>query len=245
MFSVFDTLLDQLKVASPTENNTLNAEEFKDFFEKCDRYVPDILATSTANITVLKVILRMIGALSIQKEAFDRDNDISIRFASVMMYYVWGTFENLYQHVRDDEWILFSRGLVMLISIELLQYKSNHTNENKVIFLQRIPDQAQRRTVANKLLSRLCKLEEILYGDPNWTDLFTLVDPRIIHIDHMRLTKSIETFIICITKIAQVLPDTSTFEDALERHLEDRIGDNSIEGKIIDSHTSILHEISI
>ena len=231
---IFDTLYDQLRIASPTDNNTLNAEEFKDFFEKCDLYVFDVLAKYNADTTDLKIILRMIGALSIKKEAFDRSNSQSIRFANIIMRYVREKFEDLYQQVRDEEWILFYRGLAVLISIELLQYRFNDANENKVILLQKIPDQARRRLAANKLFSRLDKLQESIYGDPNWTDLFTLVDPSEIHISHVNLANSIETVITCITKIAQVLLDTSTFESHLEHYLEERILVNTIESRRID-----------
>ena len=240
MFHVFDILCDQFKAASATNSSTLTAGEFKDFFDKCNLYVLDVLEKSDEKLMGLKVILRMIGALSIGKQAFDRYYDRSVSFANTIMSYVRACIWNLYDLMKEEEWILFHKGLATLLSIELLQCKFNSNNENKVIFLQQIPDERLRQVVANKLLNRLCKLGETICGDMNWTDLFEMVDPIRIDISHLNLTNSFETLIICITKISKVLRDYSTFENDFGRYLDERISKKSIESKMINRSPPIL-----
>ena len=245
MFDVFDILLDQLQAASPTQKNALNASEFKDFFDKCNLYVVHVLEKSKQKPMVLKIILRMIGALNIEKQAFDRYYQPSILFSNTIMSYVRQNFNAVYELVSEEEWLLFHRSLAMLVSIELLQYKFNDSNENKVIFLQQIPDETRRQHAADKLLSRLCKLDESIFGDMSWTDLFTMIDPTKINISHLSLTNSIETFIACIAKISTVLPNSSTFEKGVDTYFENRILDNTIEGKKIHWSIRILCRSSI
>ena len=235
MADVFDLLYEQLRLTSPSENNNLTVEEFRNFFAHCYQYICPVLDESINKCLVLKVILRMVGVLSIKEHDFDRWNVNSIRFAHETMIYVRANFADLYRIVNDVEWILFQRGLAMLVSIELLQYRSNGSNENKVVFLQQIPDETRRKLAAYKILSRLHKLNQPIFGDVNWTDLFTMIDPTKININHLNLTNSIETFIICITKISKVLIDSSTFEKDIDTYLENRILPNCIESKMIYS----------
>ena len=229
MFHVFDTLYDQLKAASPTKNNTLNAREYKDFYEKCNLYLLEALKNSNEKFESLKITLRMIGALSMGEKAFDRYYPPSISFANTIMFYVRKNFTHLYQLVQEEEWILFYRGLAMLISIELLQYQFNDANENKVIFLQEIPDQTRREDAANKLLSRLCKLGETIYGDTNWSDLFIMIDLTKTKINYSSLTNSLETFILCITKTSKGFTNYPILTDLKLPNLND-----SMEGMIMN-----------
>jgi hypothetical protein len=243
MADVFDLLYEQLRIASPTENNTLTLEQFQNFFANCYEYICPVLAESTDKCLVLKVILRMIGILSINEQNFDRWNACSIPFAHEIMIHLRENFANLCRVVNDIEWILFQRGLAILVSIELLQYRSNDFNENKVIFLQQIPDPTRRKLAAYKTLSRLHKINLPIFNDVSWTDLFTMIDPTKIDINHLNLTNSIETFVTCISKISKVLIDSTTFEKDMDTYLENRILTNCIEGKTI--HASIRNRCRI
>lgn len=237
---VFNILFEQLKAASPTKNNTLNASEFKDFYEKCNLYLLNALENSDGNLEALRIIVCMIGALSIGEKAFDRYYQQSISFANRIMSYVRKNLTHLYQLVQEEEeeWILFYRGLAMLTSIELLQYKFNDANENKVIFLQEIPDPTRREVAANKLLSRLCKLGETIYGDTNWTDLFTMIDLTKSKINYFNLTNSLETAIMCITKASKGFTNYPTLAEHTEYNFENLISRDSTEGMI--KHSLLL-----
>ena len=177
MYNEFDILAAQFRLASPTENNALNADEFHDFFEHSHRYLSDIVINSNEKRAMVKIIFRMIGLLSIGKESFDRYDRHSTALANGLMFCVRESFDKLCQSMDELEWVLFEGGLTMFLCIELLQYPLYSPNENKVTFLQQISDQNRREYVAYELLNRLQQLDQPIFGDSNWTDLFTMVDP--------------------------------------------------------------------
>lgn len=242
---VFHTLVHQLEAASATRKNTINAVEFADFFEKCALYILDAFEKSNEKMTTLTIIVCMIGVLPIKKKSFSRSCAQSISFANTIMSHVRTNVAQLYSQVQEGAWALFDKGLALLMSIELLQYKSTDFNENKVIFLQEIPDQTRRQAVVNALLCRLIKIDQFVFGDVNWTDLFTMIDPAQIDINQLNLTNSFETLITCIRNISKVTIDYSQFQNHLGHYLDNRISKNSMEGKMMYSSQSIFYSISI
>jgi hypothetical protein len=142
--------------------------------------------------------------------------------------------------VNEKEWILFGSGLTTLLCIELLQYKSNTSNENHIAFLQQIPDENQRQIMAYELLNQLNKLGQPIVGNSYWIDLFTLIEPTKINVNQLNLTNSFEYFIICIIKISQVLKTNSDFEADITDYLENRILNNFIQSKIATKISQIL-----
>lgn len=232
MFDVFDILLRQLQVTFPTESDGLDANKFE--------YLRDILQRCKDKSRALKVILRMIGMLPIKKESFRRYYNHSISFANTIMSYVRDSIVELFQSVNETEWILFHKGLAMLISIELLQYRSNDPNENKVIFLQQIPDEKRRQVVANTLLDQLYQWEQPIFGDVNWTDLFLMIDYTKINMKQVYLHNSFVTFIICITKLSSILTDSSVFQEQIENDLHDYLSSEWMRSKMIHLSISII-----
>jgi len=134
--------------------------------------------------------------------------------------------------VEETEWFLFKCGLATFLSIELLDHGSNSFNDNKVALLQEIPDEIKRQDFANELLYQLHKIDQRIFGDSKWTDLFTIVDPTKIDINQLNLTNSFETFIICITKISRVLIEYSRFEEQIADYLHTRILYGTMQGKV-------------
>jgi hypothetical protein len=231
MTDIFDTMADQYQIAQ-SAHNTMNKHVFQNVFEICNRYLYDVFNNSNTEPMIIKTILRMIGLLFLEKENFDRYNRDSIEFANRIMIYVRQNFSTLYQSVNKEEWISFRSGLTILLCIELLQYKSNDSNENQIAFLPQIPDGNQRQDMVYELLNQLNKLDQPIFGNSHWTDLFTLIEPTKINVNQLNLTNSFKTFIICMTKISQVLPNHSSFEVNVADYLESRIISNCIQGKV-------------
>jgi hypothetical protein len=141
-------------------------------------------------------------------------------------------FGMLYQSVNETEWLLFKSGLAILLCIELLHHKPKISNDNKVDFLLQISNEIIRQDIANELLDQLYKLDQSVFGDPNWTDIFTIMDPTKIKIEHLNLTDSLEAFIIGIIKISKVLSDYSHFEEQIAYYFENRVLHGCMQGKI-------------
>jgi hypothetical protein len=228
-YDIFDTMAEQYQVALST-HNTMDKHAFQDFFEVCNQYLYDVFRNSNTEAMIIKIILRMIGLLFLDK-GFDRYNPESTEFANRIMTYVRQNFGALYQSVNETEWILFGSGLTTLLCIELLQYKSNDLTENKIAFLQQIPDENRRQVIAYELLNQLQKLDQPIFGNSHWIDLFKLIDPTEIDVNQLNLTNSFEILIICITKISQVLPNNSSFENDIFDYLDNRIFNDCMQGK--------------
>lgn len=240
MFDVFDILVSQLQITLPTESDTFDANKFLDIFEKCHEYIRDILDRCEDKPRVLKVILCMIGMLPIKKESFRRYYSHSISSANTVMSYVRNSIVRLFQSVNETERVLFHKGLATLMSIELLQYKSPGTNDNKVIFLQQISDEKYRQIIANTLLDQLYQLNQPIFGDINWTDLFLMIDSTKINIKHVYLHNSFVTFIISITKLSSILTDSSVFQEQIENDLHEYLSAEWMKSKMKNLFISIF-----
>jgi hypothetical protein len=232
-------MIDQYQVAQ-SAHTPMNKYTFQNVFEICNRYLYDVFSNSNTKPMTIKILLRMIGLLFFEKEDFDQYNQESVEFANKIMIYVRQNFSILYQSVNQEEWILFRRGLTILLCIELLQYKFNDSNENQISFLQQIPDENQRQIMAYELLDQLYKLDQPIVGNSHWTDLFTLINPTKIDVNQLNLIDSFETFIICIKKISQVLPNDSAFEVHIVDYLENRISNNYLQSKITNFEILIV-----
>jgi hypothetical protein len=71
-----------------------------------------------------------------------------------------------------------------------------------------------------------------IFSNFNWTDIFTIVDPNKIEINHLNLASSFEIFIICITKISKVLSNPNDFEKKMITYFDNRIYGDYMQGKI-------------
>jgi hypothetical protein len=233
MYEMFDVLVNQFEALLLKDNRYSNEYDFHDFFHNCYRYLSDVLINSNKKSITLKIILRMIGLLSIDKTNFDRSDQYSNGFANLIMFHVRKDFAILYQSVEETEWFLFKCGLATFLCIELLAHGSNSSNDNKVDLLQEIPNEIKRQEFANELFYQLQKIDHQIFGDAKWTDLFTLVDPTKIDINQLNLTNSFETLIRCITKISKVIIDYSHFEEQIPDYLDKRISCGYMQGKII------------
>ncbi len=151
VYDIFDTLIDQFQTFLVTKPIPFTIFDFNDFFEHCNQYLINILNNSNEKSTTLKIILRMIGSLSISKKSFNRLNKCSNDFANRIMMDVRRDFNMLYQSVNDNERLLFKNGLITLLCIELVYDKRCSPNKNEVAFLQQMPNENERQDIASQL----------------------------------------------------------------------------------------------
>lgn len=228
-YDLFNVLTDQFQIYLSRTNYSFSKHNFNDIFEICDQYLPDLVKFNSNNKFMnLQIILRMIGFLPIEKENFDRNNGYSKAFTKWMMVHVRNDFSMVYQ----SECLLIKSGLITCLRIELLQQRFDYCNVNELDFLQQISDKSQRQDIANDLLDQLEKLNLPIVGNSNWIDLFIIVDPTKIKIEHLNLINSLKTFIICIIKLSKVLTDHNNFVKKMADYFEDRISQGYIPGKM-------------
>lgn len=231
-YDTFNVLVNQFKTLTSKDKYLLEKWELINFFEKCHRYFNDILAKRSDELKIVKIILCMIGLLPINKTNFAQHNYSSYNFSKRILTHVRCKFSELYQSVDDTEFILFERGLTTLLCIELLRNSPDDYTTDKFSFLQEISNEKQRQDLACKLLSKLYRLEHIIIGDTNWTDLFLMVSPKQIVINHLELTNSFQTFYICISKISRVLSHAHVFRNQINDFFENQVSKDRLQGKV-------------
>lgn len=231
-YDTFNILADQFRILLSTKKYSLKQTDFIEFFEICHRYFSDILPKSDKKITVVKIVLRVIGFLPINKTNFARYNHFSHNFANQILCYVRSDFGKIYQSLDETEYTLFKCGLTTLLSIELLQNGDDDYKNDNLFFLQEISDKKRRQDLSYELLLKLFQLEHKIIGHANWTDLFLMVPPETIVINHLELTKSFQTFFLCMSKISRVLSDDNDFKDQITAFFEDQVSKDHLQGKI-------------
>ena len=94
-------------------------------------------------------------------------------------------------------------------------------------------DKNECQDIANKLLDQIEQFNFSIIGNSNWTDLFTMVDPKKIKIEHLNFADSLETFTRCITNISKVRIDSERFQGQIGPYFEKRLSENRIQSKTI------------
>lgn len=229
----FGALAHQFQTILSEGNYTFKKQDFDDFFYMCDKYLCHMLTNASQELMTLKIILRMIGLLPIEKESFNRNCWPAKVFTNKIINHVLKNFNNLLKLVVETEWPLFKSGFSKFWCFDLLTLTDRFScfDKNRLDFLHQVSDEIQRQDIANELLYQLHKLEQPVYANSNWTDLFTIVDPHKIEINHLSLTNSFETFIICITKISKVFTDYVHFEKEITTYFENRVLDGYMQSK--------------
>jgi hypothetical protein len=241
MYDLFNTLAQQFQIILSEDKYTFHQRDFQDFFENCLEYLRNTPIDFRTDSIALKIILQMIGLLApIKKESFDRNCSSAHIFTTEIMFHVRANFKHLLKLVEGSEWLLFSSGLATLSSFEILYHSVDNSNDNTLDFLHQISDEKQRQGIANELLFQLFTLEQPIFGNSNWTDLFTIVNPATIEINHLNLAASFETFILCITKIARILKGPQHFEEQIVTCFENRVHYNHLQSKLLN-HTICFH----
>lgn len=223
MYHMFDRLAHQFQVNLVEDNRHFDKKNYHEFFKMCTSYMDNILPTLETHIVTLKIIVRMIGLLPITKTNFDRFNEYANYFATQVLQYIRPQFNNLFGSVNEPEQVLFKSGLATLLCIELLYSTDHNSNDNKLIFLCQISDVKQRQIIAHEILLQLYEFNEPIYANSTWTDLFTIVDPNMIKLQDIYIFDSFETYIMFITKVSPVYPDSNHFYSKITKQLKDLI----------------------
>ncbi len=225
MHDVFDTLIKQFQTAVQKEKRILTTEEFNDFFQSCMKDLFYAIPTSLNQHIVDKIIIRMTGLLPITKKNFDLNRD-TINFAIALISDIKEHYDLIFSTITAEEWDLFRDGLVLYLSIELLSQSKDTIN-----LIDQMKNDQCKKDLANILLKRLEELEKPVLG-LNWTNLFTLVDPNILTLKQLRLTKSMQTYIPSLVQFVEMNINEIEIHENINRHFDDLIFEERIPGKI-------------
>ena len=226
-------LTNQFRSTLNKENNyTFNRHDFNQFFQLCHKYfyypsteIDDIHQS-------LLIQIKTIGILSpLKKEMFDPDCLAAQQLTTKIMSHLRIYLSSLLQIINQTEWNLFKTGLSILYVLEFLF--DIVREENKLDLFDKIVNKQQREDLAHGILEQLAQLDEAITSNNQWIDLFTIINPENIDIRHLNPINSFETFVLCITKISQIIKQSNLFEEQINDYLEDRIRLKHLKSKFL------------
>jgi len=238
MYSIFDSLAHQFQVNLDNDNRSFDKESYHEFFHTCKLYMDNVLPALEIDVITLKILVRMVGLLPIERDNFDRNDQHANSFATEVLRCVRQQFNNLLGSVNEIEQVLFKSGLATLLCIELLYPTDHNSNDNKLIFLCQLSDVQQRQIIAHEILLQLYEFNEPIYANSTWTDLFTIVDPNMIKLQDTYIFDSFETYIMFITKVSAVHPDSDHFNRKITEELPRLIDFDKLRSKIHNKITN-------
>jgi hypothetical protein len=226
MYDVFDLLINQFQIAVQQMNRTMIREELNDFFQGCFIHLAYSIPPIGNQYIANKILTRMTGVLPIRKENFELTNRDGIKFASLFLEDVKSHYDDILSTVTEHEWISFRDGLLFYLSVELLTQ-----SKDTIDLIDQTKNIECKKDLANCLLKRLEELQRPVLG-LNWTNLFTMVDPNILSIKQLELTRSIQTYITCLVFFFE--NDTSEMEikKKIDRQFDELIRTEHLPGKI-------------
>jgi hypothetical protein len=226
MYDVFDTLIDQFQMIIQQNRCKLTAEEFSDFFQSCLTHLSYAIPSSENQHIADKIIIRMTGILPITKKNFDLTNRNTINFAIALISDIKEHYDHIFSTVTTEEWKLFRNGLVLYLSIEFLSQSKDTIN-----LIHQMKNNECKKDLANVLLQRFEELQKPVLG-LNWTELFTIVDPKILTLKQLELTRSIQTYITSVIQFLGININEMQIQDRLSRQFDQLIFDERLPGKI-------------
>jgi hypothetical protein len=153
----------------------------------------------------LRTIIRMIGLMPITKIAFNRHDGAVAQYTTAIMSYLRKYIVSLCDSTEENELSSFAAGLAILTSVVLFYAVPGDPINNEIDFLRHIHDEKRRRTIAHRILQQLYEINEPIYGNSSWTDLFLFVNSEMIDLNlNINLTDSLETYIAFLTKMYAV-----------------------------------------
>lgn len=192
MYSAVNLLFEQFQASLQENNRPLFPEELNQFFQGCFQHfqysIPPVVNQHLAN----KILVQMTGILPIVPAKLQVDNPEAIQFVRTITEDIHQHYLNILANVTESDWTRFRDGLVFYFSIELLT-----ESKNTIELIEQMQVEDLRRDLANCILKRLEEFQRPVLGI-NWTNLFNHVDPNILSIKQLSLTRSIQTYITCL-----------------------------------------------
>ena len=232
-YGLFDILNEQFQHFVDNQSNGYRNFKFTDFFDYCNRFLVITLTNANEIFVPLKIIIRMIGLLTIPNDCFYSFDKVSLNFTNQILEYIKIDFNTFYKSIHENERLTFNNGLVTLICIKLIFMKKRDDNVNEIGFFKELLDGNQHQKLAQQLLERLEQLNKSFESDPNWFDLLILVDPSTIKVEHLNFTHSLTTFVQCISAISNVLQISNEFLESFKNYFEIRVSKKAQENHFL------------
>ncbi|CAF3297892.1 unnamed protein product [Rotaria sp. Silwood2] len=214
-----DSLFDQFAATLESRKIIISRESLKIFFSLCYKYLSTIENALKQDLDALKILIRMIGLLSISRENLIFDQAASI-FASIILKNLCDKLDAVLTTINENDWTSFCQGLVTLICIKLLHQGNENEASNTIDLLSRMPEGQQRKDAVLKLLDLFYELQCRLSKN-KVMELYTLVEPDDLALKYLELAVSIEIYIDYLTYFLKIREDnTNDFQENIKDQLD-------------------------
>ncbi|CAF4423205.1 unnamed protein product, partial [Rotaria sp. Silwood2] len=214
-----DSLFDQFAATLESRKIIISRESLKIFFNLCYKYLSTIENVLKQDLDALKILIRMIGLLSISRENLIFDQAASI-FASIILKNLCDKLDAVLTTINENDWTSFCQGLVTLICIKLLHQGNENEASNTIDLLSRMPEGQQRKDAVLKLLDLFYELQCRLSKN-KVMELYTLVEPDDLALKYLELAVSIEIYIDYLTYFLKIREDnTNDFQENIKDQLD-------------------------
>lgn len=225
MYDVLSSLFEEFHAAVQRETRTLSTEELNDFLLSCMNDFPYSISTVINQHITDKAIFRMTGLLPITKDNFHSFQYDVRNFSIALLSDLKEHYNKIFSTIKADEWNLFRDGLVLYLSIDFLTQ-----SKDTIQLIHQMKNNQCKIDLANVLLQRLEELQKPVLA-LNWTDLFSIVDPSILTLKQLQLTRSIEIYVTSLVEFVRINNYQVNTSEKLKRHFNELIFDERLQGK--------------
>lgn len=219
-YNIFDSFLQQFKIAIHERGRSIARENLNIFFYNCRKFYSIIEHNVKQGIFALKILVRMIAVLPINKDNIIIGSEAGRQFASIVLNTLSKNLETVWPTITNEEWPSFREGLVTLCCVKLLHsQKSENPEENAVHILSMIPNDGQKQEIATHLLNLLSNLQCTL-AENQEVALYALAGEQHLTVEHLELANSLETYISYLDQLMMVYQgNTNELEEKIQTQL--------------------------
>jgi hypothetical protein len=199
-YEIFDALLEEFSIAITYRKREISSENLNAFFQFCRNYYSMIENVIKQDPIALKILIRMISPLPINRENVRTKSEAGRMFTSIVLKLLSETLQVVWATIIDTEWSSFREGLKTLFCINLHNQESETETNDFLNLLSTIPEEAQRQETVNNLLTLLGDLQCTLPRKQE-VILYELVGRDNLTLEHLALAASLETYISYLTQL--------------------------------------------
>ena len=229
MYDIFKILIEQFRMTIEEKGWAMMAPELNQFFQGCYQHLHYSIPATVNQYLANKILIQMTGILPIPVQYIKIDNLDANKFLGMILDDIRLHYNHILANVSGKDWNSFRDGLVFYFSHELLSQA-----KDTIKYLEQMQVEELRMDLANCLLQRLDELQRPVLG-VNWTNLFNVVNPNVLSINQLSLTRSIETYITLLMIFYRAKSKEIDISKKIDRHFDESIRQDRLPGEKKDS----------
>jgi len=230
-YDTFDTLIEQFNTAIQDRGRAILRANLNLFFTVCRRHYSTIEHIVEQDLFALKILVRMLALLPLNRENMIIGSEAARQFASIVLKKLSEKVQTIWATIAESEWPLFREGLITLYCIKLHHQESENETDDPFLLLSMMSDEARRQEIVTKLLTVLGDLQCSLPRKQE-VILYALVDRDHLTLEHLEMTTSLETYISYLIQLVRDYQgDHNQLEEKIQIQLDKLLKENHFRSK--------------